>query len=76
MPGSLPSRTGGGAESGQTGRYDLVISDVGMPVMSGHELMRALRELPHIKQVPAIALTGYGADSDIEESRNRDSIAI
>jgi two-component system CheB/CheR fusion protein len=56
-------------ETAQTGRYDLVISDVGMPVMSGHELMRALRELPHIKQVPAIALTGYGADSDVEESR-------
>ncbi|ANJ55539.1 chemotaxis protein [Pseudomonas silesiensis] len=56
-------------KAAQTGRYDLVISDVGMPVMSGHELMRALRELPHIKQVPAIALTGYGADSDIEESR-------
>ncbi|MNG30232.1 hypothetical protein D3C84_1158130 [compost metagenome] len=31
--------------------------------------MRALRELPHLKQVPAIALTGYGADSDVEKSR-------
>lgn len=49
--------------------YDVVVSDVGMPGMSGHDLMRALRELPHIKQVPAIALTGYGAESDIEKSR-------
>ena len=56
-------------KAAQTGQYDLVISDVGMPVMSGHELMRALRELPQIQAVPAIALTGYGAESDIEESR-------
>jgi two-component system CheB/CheR fusion protein len=56
-------------KAAQTGRYDLVISDVGMPVMSGHELMRALRELPQLQQVPAIALTGYGAESDIEEAR-------
>ncbi|MFJ7793770.1 CheR family methyltransferase [Pseudomonas sp. NPDC096950] len=56
-------------EAAQTGRYDVVVSDVGMPGMSGHDLMRALRELPHIKQVPAIALTGYGAESDIEKTR-------
>lgn len=56
-------------KAAQTGQYDLVISDVGMPVMSDHELMRALRELPQIQAVPAIALTGYGAESDIEESR-------
>ena len=56
-------------EAAQTGRYDVVVSDVGMPGMNGHELMRALRALPHIQQVPAIALTGYGAESDIEQSR-------
>lgn len=57
-------------EAAQTGQFDVVVSDVGMPGMSGHDLMRALRELPHIKQIPAIALTGYGAESDIEKSRN------
>ncbi|MEO6676172.1 MAG: CheR family methyltransferase [Pseudomonas sp.] len=56
-------------EAARDGQFDVVVSDVGMPGMSGHELMRALRELPHIKQVPAIALTGYGAESDIEKSR-------
>jgi len=50
-------------------RFDLIISDLGMPVMSGHELMSALRQLPLIKDVPAIALTGYGAHSDIQKSR-------
>lgn len=49
--------------------FDLIISDLGMPVMNGHELMQALRQLPHIKDVPAIALTGYGAISDIKKAR-------
>lgn len=49
--------------------FDLIISDLGMPVMNGHELISALRQLPLIKDVPAIALTGYGAHSDIQKSR-------
>lgn len=31
--------------------------------------MQALRQLPHVKDVPAIALTGYGAISDIKKAR-------
>lgn len=49
--------------------FDLIISDLGMPVMNGHELMSALRQLPLLRDVPAIALTGYGAQSDIQKSR-------
>lgn len=50
-------------------RFDLIISDLGMPVMSGYELMDALRKLPMVKNVPAIALTGYGTQSDVQKSR-------
>lgn len=50
-------------------RFDLIISDLGMPVMNGHELISALRLLPLAKNVPAIALTGYGTQSDIQKSR-------
>ncbi|MCF4994452.1 PAS domain S-box protein [Pseudomonas syringae] len=49
-------------------RFDLIISDLGMPVMTGHELMSALRQLPLVKNVPAIALTGYGTNSDVHKS--------
>ncbi|WP_431034763.1 CheR family methyltransferase [Pseudomonas yamanorum] len=48
--------------------YDLIISDIGMPEMNGHELMQALRQLPHCKTVPSIALTGYGAGQDVQRS--------
>lgn len=56
-------------QAAQDSRFDVVISDLGMPVMNGHELMTALRELPHVKHLPAIALTGYGASVDMQKSR-------
>lgn len=47
-------------ETARDKRYDVIISDVGMPLMDGYELIQALRQLPHLKEVPAIALTGFG----------------
>lgn len=51
-------------ETARDAQYDLIISDIGMPKMNGHELMQKLRTLGHLRHVPAIALTGYGAGSD------------
>ncbi|MGE8190905.1 CheR family methyltransferase [Pseudomonas sp. NPDC086278] len=56
-------------DAAKSTRFDLIISDLGMPVMNGHQLMSALRELPLVKDVPAIALTGYGTSGDIQKSR-------
>ena len=49
--------------------YDVIISDIGMPVMDGHALIKALRALAHLRTTPAIALTGYGASADQHKSR-------
>jgi two-component system CheB/CheR fusion protein len=38
---------------------DLLLCDVGMPVMDGYQLMHALRSMPEFAALPAIALTGY-----------------
>jgi PAS domain S-box-containing protein len=46
---------------------DLVISDLGLPDGSGLELMRELR--PMKPDLPAIALSGYGMEQDIERSK-------
>ena len=43
---------------------DLIISDIGMPVMDGFEMIRRLRELPDYQSVPAIALSGYASQKD------------
>jgi two-component system CheB/CheR fusion protein len=50
--------------------YDLIISDIGMPIMNGYELMQNLRQIAHLHHTPAIALTGYGASSDQKKSQH------
>jgi CheY-like chemotaxis protein len=40
--------------------FDLVISDLGLPDMTGHELMKGLRE----RGLEGIALSGLGMDQD------------
>ena len=44
-----------------------IVSDIELPDGSGLELMWTLRSQPHI---PAIALSGFGAPADIEQSRS------
>jgi CheY-like chemotaxis protein/nitrogen-specific signal transduction histidine kinase len=49
-------------------RFDVLVSDVGMPWMSGYDLMRAIRELERRagskSSTPALALTAYVRDQD------------
>jgi CheY-like chemotaxis protein/nitrogen-specific signal transduction histidine kinase len=45
---------------------DLIISDIGLPDIDGYELLRKLRLMPGLEQVPAIALTGYAREEDRE----------
>ncbi|WP_250491493.1 response regulator [Caballeronia sp. INML2] len=45
-------------------QFDLILSDIAMPVMSGYELIEALRKQPNMAKVPAIALTASGRDQD------------
>ena len=51
-----------------TATFDLVISDIGMPEIDGYELIRRLRRLAHLSHVPAIALSGYATEADIEDA--------
>ncbi|MBV8417880.1 MAG: HAMP domain-containing protein [Verrucomicrobia bacterium] len=46
---------------------DLLVSDIGLPDGSGEDLMRQLREKG--RDLPGIALSGYGRPEDIERSR-------
>jgi PAS domain S-box-containing protein len=46
---------------------DVIVSDIGLPDGSGLDLMKRLRPR---RQVPAIAVSGYGRQQDVEASRS------
>ena len=47
--------------------FDLIISDIGLPEMDGLELIRRLRAMERFAEAPAVALTGYAAQTDMEK---------
>ncbi|HTT01378.1 MAG TPA: ATP-binding protein [Steroidobacteraceae bacterium] len=46
--------------------YDIVVTDIGMPVEDGYSLVRKLRSSSSGRHVIAIALTGYASQADRE----------
>jgi PAS domain S-box-containing protein len=48
---------------------DLVLLDIGLPGMSGHEVAREIRRTSALRHVVLIALTGWGAQSDLQQSQ-------
>jgi CheY-like chemotaxis protein len=60
---------GSGAEAldivSSAGRFDVLISDIGLPDQSGFELMRTIKAR---YDLPGIALSGYGMEEDVRMS--------
>lgn len=52
----------------QSSAFDIIVSDIGMPGMSGYELANALRALPGYASVPIIAITGFAMYNDRERA--------
>jgi signal transduction histidine kinase len=65
------SANNGGVALESAERYlpDVVLLDVGMPVLDGYEVARRIRAQPWGKQVTLLALTGWGQDSDRRRSQ-------
>lgn len=53
-----------GLERLNEGRFDLVVSDIEMPVMDGWTFARAVRERPDGRRLPLLALTTLSGDAD------------
>ena len=62
----------GGAALEAAARHqpDVVLLDIGLPHMSGHEVCRRMRELPTGKELVVVALTGWGQEEDRRKSQD------
>ena len=49
---------------------DVIFLDIGLPLMNGYAVARALREMPEFNQVHIAALTGWGQDEDRRKARD------
>jgi PAS domain S-box-containing protein len=50
-------------------RPEVVLLDIGLPVLNGYEVCRRIREQPWGKQMILVALTGWGQEDDRNRSR-------
>jgi two-component system CheB/CheR fusion protein len=48
---------------------DIAFVDIGLPIMSGYDVARRIRENPQLDDVILVALTGYGRDTDVEAAK-------
>jgi len=55
-----------GVECIERAQPDLALVDLGLPLMSGYELARRVRQSPRNASTRLVALSGYGQDSDIQ----------
>ena len=48
---------------------DVVLLDIGLPIMDGYKVARQCREEPELERMILVAMTGYGQDSDRQRSQ-------
>jgi CheY-like chemotaxis protein/nitrogen-specific signal transduction histidine kinase len=48
---------------------DVILLDIGLPVIDGYEVARRCREDERLKDIVLVAMTGYGKDSDRRRSQ-------
>jgi len=63
------ARNGGEAvQSAQEEAPDAIVLDAMMPVIDGYEVLRQIREAPHMRDLPVIMLTARKGERDIVEA--------
>ncbi|MDZ7956671.1 MAG: ATP-binding protein [Aulosira sp. DedQUE10] len=50
-------------------KFDVLVSDIGMPEMDGYMLMRQIRAMVQDKPIPAVALTAYAGEIDRHQAQ-------
>jgi PAS domain S-box-containing protein len=71
MDGAVVATASGAAEALRIAAeedFDVILSDISMPGMDGFEFVRRLRVLARHKDVPVLAITGFGRTEDVERA--------
>ncbi|HET6669793.1 MAG TPA: PAS domain S-box protein [Pyrinomonadaceae bacterium] len=71
MDGAMVTTAGSGSEALEILArevFDVILSDISMPNMDGFELLSRMRKLPNGRDVPVLALTGFGRVEDVERA--------
>lgn len=58
-----------GLAMAQDGLYDIVVSDIGLPSMSGYDVIRQIRALQLVPEPFCIAMTGYDQQDSIARAQ-------
>ena len=56
-------------ETARAYQPDVMLLDIGLPVMDGYEVARLCRKEPGLKQTILVAMTGYGKAEDKQRSQ-------
>ncbi len=57
-----------GLEKAADEKPDLILLDINMPIMDGHEMLERLKSRPDLKDIPVIMLTAYSDTKDIAKA--------
>ena len=49
-------------------RPDLILLDINLPRMNGHEVLAILKESPDYQTIPVVVLSSSGAEEDVSEA--------
>jgi DNA-binding response OmpR family regulator len=57
-----------GLEKAANEKPDLILLDISMPVMNGHEMLERLKNSPELKDIPVIMFTAYSDAKDVAKA--------
>ncbi len=58
-------------EHAETQRPDIVLLDLNLPAMNGHDFLAAVKDDPKLRQIPVIILSSSNAGNDVTTSYRR-----